>query len=108
MTQRLQKSRLHELAGFNKGEQPILLIESGPVYSYDLAEMIQQEIRNVLQEMEMKKAKNDIYRAQSTKSASAALGFYGPGFSSFNQNNQGQRVFRGVGGSRGMLGPGFK
>jgi len=105
--QRIQKSRLMELSGFNKGREPLLITESGPVYAYDLAEMIQQEIRNVLNEMKLKNFQSDIITAQNTKSVSAAMGFVGPGFSSYN-NIAGNRIFKGAGGTRSMLGPGFR
>jgi hypothetical protein len=104
---KIEKTRLMELSGFNKGHQPLLMLESGqPIYAYDLAEMIQQEMRKVMQEMQIRKAENDIIKAQATRSASAAMGFTGVGFA--NHHMPKSRPFYGAGGTRGFLGQGFR
>ncbi len=104
---RIEKSRLMELSGFNEGRQPLLMLESGqPVYAYDLAEMIQQEMRKVMQEMQIRKVESDIIKAQATRSASAAMGFSGVGFGRQHMSNQ--RPVYGAGGTRGFLGHGFR
>lgn len=102
---KIEKSRLMELSGFNAGKEPLLLTESGPVYAHDLAEMIQQEVRKVMQEMQIRKAEQDVLYAQRTRSAAAAMGFAGTGFGGYQAP---QKSFYGAGGTRGMLGPGFK
>jgi hypothetical protein len=104
---KIEKSRLMELSGFNQGHEPLLMLESGqPVYAYDLAEMIQQEMRKVMQEMQVRKAEQDIMKAQATRSASAAMGFSGIGFG--RQHMSSQRPTYGAGGTRGFLGYGFR
>ncbi len=96
-----------ELSGFNQGREPLLMLESGqPVYAYDLAEMIQQEMRKVMQEMQVRRAEQDIMKAQATRSASAAMGFSGVGFG--RQHMSSQRPTYGAGGTRGFLGYGFR
>jgi hypothetical protein len=103
---RIEKSRLMELSGFNQGHEPLLMTESGPVYAYDLAEMIQQEVNKVIKEMQIRKTEQDLYRAQATKSVSAAMGFAGIGFG--NQHMSKARPTYGAGGTRGFAGYGFR
>jgi hypothetical protein len=102
----LKKSRLTELSGFNKGEEPLLMTESGPVYRTDLQEMIQEELQKALQEMQIKKNVDQLQYAQQTKSVGAAMGFTGIGFGGFRQDQT--RVSYGAGGTRAILGPGFR
>ena len=103
---RIEKSRLMELSGFNQGHEPLLMTESGPVYAYDLAEMIQQEVNKVIKEMQIRKTEQDLYRAQATKSVSAAMGFAGIGFG--NKHMSKARPTYGAGGTRGFAGYGFR
>ena len=103
---KIEKSRLMELSGFNQGHEPLLMTESGPVYAYDLAEMIQQEVTKVIKEMQIRKSEQDLYRAQATKSVSAAMGFAGIGFG--NQHMSKSRPVYGAGGTRGFAGYGFR
>lgn len=102
----LKKSRLTELSGFNKGEEPLLMTESGPVYKADLQEMIQEELQKALHEMQVKKNMDQLQYAQQTKSVGAAMGFTGIGFGGFRQDQA--RVSYGAGGTRAILGPGFR
>lgn len=104
---RIEKSRLMELSGFNQGHEPLLMTESGPVYAYDLAEMIQQEVNKVIKEMQIRKTEQDLYRAQATKSVSAAMGFAGVGFGRQHLPTQARPMY-GAGGTRGFLGHGFR
>ena len=103
---KIEKSRLMELSGFNKGQEPLLMTESGAVYAHDLAEMIQQEVNKVLKEMQIRKSEQDLYRAQMTKSVGAAMGFTGIGFN--NQHMTKSRPVYGAGGTRGFVGYGFR
>ncbi len=102
----LKKSRLMELSGFNKGQEPLLMTESGPVYATDLREMIQQELQKALQEMQVKSDEKLIDYARQTKSVGAAMGFTGVGFGGFKQDQS--RMSYGAGGTRSILGPGFR
>jgi hypothetical protein len=102
----LKKSRLTELSGFNKGEEPLLMTESGPVYKTDLQEMIQEELQKALHEMQVKKNMDQLQYAQQTRSVGAAMGFTGIGFGGFKQDQT--RVSYGAGGTRAILGPGFR
>lgn len=103
---RIEKSRLMELSGFNQGHEPLLMTESGPVYSTDLREMIQEELQKALLEMNIQKQEKQLDYAYQTRSVGAAMGFTGIGFGGFKQDQS--RVSHGAGGTKAILGPGFR